>query len=191
MDEEKVLKRVKETVVGAGVEVIGLVVSQAHDAYTMYVKPASTSSAELNGPLFFVCDRVAKALKVNDAGKLQIISAQELQHIDKGNAATSADEDKLEKAATIAKKELGNAKKELDKAEKELTDAEKKRDEATASGDEKAIERADHAFNRADRAYTLAEDGATSAQKGATSAQKGVTSAQDMVTYLTKVITAE
>jgi hypothetical protein len=77
-----VLKRVNETAAEHGVDIIGLVVSQAHDSYTMYVKFANDNIAK--DPLFFACDRVAKSLQLNaDDGNLNIVSAQELKHIDK------------------------------------------------------------------------------------------------------------
>jgi hypothetical protein len=77
-----VLKRVNETAAEHGVDIIGLVVSQAHDSYTMYVKFANDNVVK--DPLFFACDRVAKSLQLNaDDGNLNIVSAQELKHIDK------------------------------------------------------------------------------------------------------------
>ena len=76
-----VLNRVKETQRSEGVEIIGLVVSQAHDNYEMYVLPAA--SHLIQGPFLFVCDRVAKALqKTKAGGRLEVMSAQRLEHID-------------------------------------------------------------------------------------------------------------
>ena len=46
----------------AGVEVVGLVASQVHDSYEMFVRDAAASqqSAKVGGPFFLLCDRVAK-----------------------------------------------------------------------------------------------------------------------------------
>jgi len=46
----------------AGVEVVGLVVAQAHDSYEMFV----SQSAEVKGPFFLLCDRVAKSFEGSD-----------------------------------------------------------------------------------------------------------------------------
>jgi hypothetical protein len=93
-DEKTVLKRVNDTKAD-GVEVVGLVASQAHDSYRMYVKLASSlvqkegnprpqgPSLPIQGPFFIRCDHVAKALQVDDAGVVAaVVSAQELGHID-------------------------------------------------------------------------------------------------------------
>jgi hypothetical protein len=54
---------VKQTVMDtdcvAGVEFVGLVVSQAHDSYEMFVRDAAASqqSAKVKGPFFLLCDR--------------------------------------------------------------------------------------------------------------------------------------
>lgn len=51
----------------AGVEVVGLVVSQAHDSYEMFVRDAAASqSAKVEGPFFLLCDRVAKSVEGPD-----------------------------------------------------------------------------------------------------------------------------
>ena len=61
------------------VDIIGLVVSQAHDSYTMHVKPAG--SEDIEPPVFFVCDRVAKALQTNMDGTVAVVSAQVISNI--------------------------------------------------------------------------------------------------------------
>jgi hypothetical protein len=74
-------ERVKNTAANHGVDIIGLVVSQAHDSYTMYIKSASGGGV-VQGPFFFACDHVAKSLKTTVHGELQVVSAQELKHTD-------------------------------------------------------------------------------------------------------------
>ena len=72
-------KRLADTSGVAGLEIIGLVVSQAHDNYTMYVKPTSSKSQqEIQGPFFFVVDRVAKALQKGAHDQFIVVSAQRL-----------------------------------------------------------------------------------------------------------------
>ena len=46
----------------AGVEVVGVVVAQAHDSYEMFVR----QSAEVKGPFFLLCDWVAKSFEGSD-----------------------------------------------------------------------------------------------------------------------------
>ena len=81
LDRETVCNRVNETCVRAErLEVIGLVVSAAHDSYEMYVRPKS-SSKELEGPFFFVCDFVAKQLKPAASFRGEcVVAAVELQN---------------------------------------------------------------------------------------------------------------
>ena len=60
LDRETVRRRVKEISVQAErLEVIGLVVSVAHDTYEMYVRP-KVSEDKIQGPFFFRCDCVAQ-----------------------------------------------------------------------------------------------------------------------------------
>ena len=47
-----------------GVEVVGLVVSQAHDSYEMFVRKA-TESAKVEGPFLLLCDGVSKKFEGN------------------------------------------------------------------------------------------------------------------------------
>ena len=62
-----------------GLEVIGLVVSAAHDAYEMYVRP-SLLQDKIQGPFFLVCDRVAKSLHPDAASKQDcVVAASKLQ----------------------------------------------------------------------------------------------------------------
>jgi hypothetical protein len=161
-----VLKRVNETAAEHGVDIIGLVVSQAHDSYTMYVKGANEADV-VKGPLFFACDRVAKSLD----GDLNIVSAQELKHIDipqeekqQQQQPEEKQNEKEQAALNEAKAELKQAKAELKMAKTELEEAKTELKEAINSGDKEGIERAN---------------------QGATTAQNGVTAAQEMVTALT------
>jgi hypothetical protein len=167
-----VLKRVNETAAEHGVDIIGLVVSQAHDSYTMYVKSANDNIAK--DPLFFACDRVAKSLDAD----LNIVSAQELKHIDipqeekqQQQQPEEKQNEKEQAALNEAKAELKQAKAELKMAKTELEEAKTELKEAINSGDKEGIERANQ--------------GATTAQNGVTAAQDGVTAAQEMVTALT------
>jgi hypothetical protein len=68
-----VLQRVKNTKAN-GVEVIGLVVSPAHDCYDMYVK---NDDETIQGPFRLLCDHVAKALQVEDGVITGLVAAQE------------------------------------------------------------------------------------------------------------------
>lgn len=62
-----------------GLEVIGLVLSTAHDAYEMYVRPSLLEDA-IQGPFFLVCDRVAKSLDPNAASEQhRVVAASRLQ----------------------------------------------------------------------------------------------------------------
>jgi septin family protein len=156
-----VLKRVNETAAEHGVDIIGLVVSQAHDSYTMYVKSANDNIAK--DPLFFACDCVAKSLD----GNLSIVSAQELKHIDKPQEEKQQEEKQNEKAKTELKEaetKLEKAETKLEKAKEELEKAKEELEKAENGGDEQDIERA---------------------KQGAMTAQDGVTAAQKMVTALT------
>ena len=45
-----------------GLEIVGLVVSRAHDSYEMFVR----QSGDVSGPFFLPCDRVAKSIEVTD-----------------------------------------------------------------------------------------------------------------------------
>jgi hypothetical protein len=60
-----------------GLEIIGLVVSAAHDCYEMYMRPDSLKQ-EVLGPFLLICDRVAKSLQKSEDGKYHIIAAQQL-----------------------------------------------------------------------------------------------------------------
>ena len=61
-DTSTVKSRVEEVNHVSGVEVVGLVVSQAHDSYQMFVRKATSakSASAVEGPFFLFCDRVAK-----------------------------------------------------------------------------------------------------------------------------------
>lgn len=57
---------VKGTTHVAGVEVIGLTVSQAHDSYEVFVRDAAASasqSVKVKGPFLLLCDQVAKSFQ--------------------------------------------------------------------------------------------------------------------------------
>ena len=84
LDRETVRKRVKEISVQAEpLEVIGLVVSAAHDTYEMYVRP-KLSEEKLQGPFFFVCDCVAKKLQPDEAIRENcVVTAVELHKLKK------------------------------------------------------------------------------------------------------------
>lgn len=56
-----------------GVEIVGLVVSQTHDSYKMFVRDGA-ASAKVGGPFFLLCDRVAKSFEGSDI--LPFISVQ-------------------------------------------------------------------------------------------------------------------
>ena len=60
--ESTVKQTVMDTDYIAGIEVVGLVVSHAHDSYEMFVRDAAASqqTAKVRGPFFLLCDRVAK-----------------------------------------------------------------------------------------------------------------------------------
>jgi len=60
-----------------GLEIIGLVVSAAHDCYEMYVRLDSLEQ-EILGPFLVICDRVAKSFKKSEDGVYRIIAAQKL-----------------------------------------------------------------------------------------------------------------
>ena len=60
-----------------GLEIIGLVVSAAHDCYEMYVRLASLEQ-EILGPFFVICDRVAKSFQKSQDGVYRIVAAQKL-----------------------------------------------------------------------------------------------------------------
>ena len=76
-DKDLVTTRLEQITGIPGLEAVGLVVSQAHDCYEVLVKPDS-SQPNVEGPVLFVCDRVAKSLQLRD-GRLRISSAQSLQ----------------------------------------------------------------------------------------------------------------
>jgi hypothetical protein len=78
VEKDEVLARMNEQK-HKSVDIIGLVVSQAHDSYVMLVKAAGSEQIE---GAFFLCDRVAKSLQRNAAGELIMVSAQELKSID-------------------------------------------------------------------------------------------------------------
>ena len=56
------------------IELIGLIVSTAHDSYEMYVGP-SLLGDDIQGPFFLVCDGVAKSLDLNAAKEEGIVVA--------------------------------------------------------------------------------------------------------------------
>lgn len=86
-----------------GVEIIGLVVSQAHDSYVVYVRK-SQAQTEVLGPFFFVCDRVAKCLKTDNLGVYRVTSAQQL---DDSNSKKRASSGELESESKLKRlKEL-------------------------------------------------------------------------------------
>jgi hypothetical protein len=118
--------RVNLTAADHGVDIIGLVVSQAHDSYAMYIKSAHDNpNGDVKGPFFFVCDRVAKSLQLNtDTGDLNIASAQELKSIVKPQ-----EEEEEKHVESDAKEERKDANKELDKAYERLKEAKKDGDE--------------------------------------------------------------
>ena len=60
-----------------GLEIIGLVVSAAHDCYEMYVRLDSLEQ-EILGPFLVICDRVAKSFQKSEDGVHRIITAQQL-----------------------------------------------------------------------------------------------------------------
>jgi hypothetical protein len=63
----------------AGVEIIGLNVSAAHDAYEMYVRP-SLLHKEIQGPFFLLCDRVSRSLEPDAAAaENRVVAASQLQ----------------------------------------------------------------------------------------------------------------
>jgi hypothetical protein len=80
-DDSVVRGLVEKTAADHGVDIIGLVVSQAHDSYAMYIKSA-IGGGDVQGPVYFACDHVAKSLKTTVHGELQVVSAQELKHMD-------------------------------------------------------------------------------------------------------------
>ena len=47
-----------------GLEIVGLVVSQAHDSYQMFVRQSGDQN--VLGPFFLPCDRVAKTIEITD-----------------------------------------------------------------------------------------------------------------------------
>jgi hypothetical protein len=89
-----VLNRVNNTEAN-GVEVVGVVVSPAHDSFTLYFKPADSTkksvagskkkgvnrqallAEDIRGPFFIACDHVAKALHTDSSSKITVVSAQE------------------------------------------------------------------------------------------------------------------
>lgn len=75
-NKKMVIDRVKQNRVSDGVEMIGLVVSVAHDAYEIYVKSSQTNDYE--GPLVLFCDRVAKSLERDPEKGMRLASAQQL-----------------------------------------------------------------------------------------------------------------
>jgi hypothetical protein len=79
IDREKVLGHLREHK-HKSVDIIGLVVSQPHDSYVMYVKSAGSEAT--GDPIFFGCDCVAKALQTDSSGEITVVSAQELVSID-------------------------------------------------------------------------------------------------------------
>lgn len=83
-------KRLQQTPLIQGLEAVGLVVSQAHDSYEVYVKPDS-SQQKVEGPVFFVCDRVAKSLQLRD-GRLRISSAQILHDLKRKHDTNMAEQ---------------------------------------------------------------------------------------------------
>ena len=85
--KDSVEKCLRETSGVEGLDIVGLVVSQAHDSYKMSVKPAS--STQTLGPFFFVCDRVAKSLQPDNHGNYHVISAQRLSDLGKRGLDTS------------------------------------------------------------------------------------------------------
>ena len=89
LNKDTVLRRVKEASVEAHqLEIIGLVVSAAHDTYETYVRPDSSTN-EIQGPFFFVCDRVAKSLEPGALYGKCITSATELLNPRKRQAGES------------------------------------------------------------------------------------------------------
>ena len=62
----------------AGVEVVGLVVSQAHDSYEIFVR----QSAEVKGPFFLLCDRVAKSFEGYDFRPFTSVQRSKKRKID-------------------------------------------------------------------------------------------------------------
>lgn len=84
-------KRLQQTPRIQGLEAVGLVVSQAHDSYEVFVKPDS-SQQNVEGPVFFVCDRVAKSLQLRD-GRLRISSAQIIHDLKRKHDTNMAEQD--------------------------------------------------------------------------------------------------
>ena len=80
-------KRLKETCGVKGLEVIGLVVLQAHEAYKLYVKP-DPNKDHIDGPYIFACDRVAKRFAIQE-GKVLISPAQRLCDQKRGRSGTA------------------------------------------------------------------------------------------------------
>jgi hypothetical protein len=69
-DEAEMKRKVKAANGTGGVEIVGLVVSVAHDSYTMYRK--SPGAAAMQGPYYIPCDGVARSLDGSD-----VVSAQQ------------------------------------------------------------------------------------------------------------------
>jgi len=81
--ENTVMKRIGELDHYDGIEVVGLMVSEAHETYKMHIKPAPIGSRFGKKPqtnLFVVCDRVAKRIEKDiRTGLLSIKPAQKLR----------------------------------------------------------------------------------------------------------------
>lgn len=75
--KKTVLERVQKTKGVAGLDIVGLVVSTAHDAYEMYVRPDSIQE-EIVGPFLVICDCVAKSFIKGENGLYRIVTAQQL-----------------------------------------------------------------------------------------------------------------
>jgi len=70
------MDRLCKTVGIEGLEMVGLVVSNAHDGYEMYIR--TQDSQVINQiPLFLLCDRVAKSIEEHSTGNFRVISVQQ------------------------------------------------------------------------------------------------------------------
>lgn len=111
-------KRLQQTPLIQGLDTVGLVVSRAHESYELYVKP-DLSQQKIEGPIFFVCDRVAKSLQLKD-GSLRISSAQFLHDFKRKHDTNMAEQQlrtpvkrlqDLENAKTLLTEEEYKAKR--------------------------------------------------------------------------------
>lgn len=84
-----VRRRVQEVEQVDDVEIVGLVVSPAHDSYQMFVRESSEGEVKMKRPFFLLCDRIAKSFDPSEEFRdLAFTSAQ--QRITSTSAETTA-----------------------------------------------------------------------------------------------------